>query len=61
MYLHVIIVWFQKLIDPAKLSQTNRKIELEPPSGITYPTIIKTRSQHTAIQSRINPAVKGSF
>ena len=56
---HVVVVGFQKLIDPAIQS-------VKPPSDVSHQSMIKTRSQHddqmsSPIQNRINPKVKGIF
>ena len=42
----IIVIGFQKLIDPAKLSARYQKMGLEGPSDTTYRSIVKTRSQY---------------
>ena len=60
----IIVIGFQKLIDPAKLSARYQKMGLEGPSDTTYRSIVKTRSQYNnqiAISrpSRFDQAGKG--
>ena len=60
----IIIVGFQKLISPAKLSARYQQMGLEAPSDIQPQSIIKTRSQYDnqiAIPRQTRGKGKGNF